>query len=62
MIKAIAGKTLFLGVSERNVDLIKQDRPIRVDLKAMGELARGVEVIVIFHGKTRPLRANEAFD
>lgn len=41
-------KTLLFGISKRNVQLLKQGKPIRVDLREMGVDA----LMVIFYSET----------
>lgn len=44
MIKAVAGPTVFLGLSRRNTELLLEGKPIRVRLS---ELGMPTDVIVV---------------
>jgi hypothetical protein len=44
---------IFLGISERNVELLKQGRPIRVDLADMKVAPdESIGAIALFYGET----------
>lgn len=49
MLKAIAGSNLILGLSEKNLELLKTDKPIKFNLKDLGLQDMNV---IIFYGKT----------
>jgi len=55
MLKAKSGDTLIFGLSERNIELLKEGRPILINLAEMG--ARGS--MVIFYGKTEESMAKQ---
>ena len=52
MIKARAGDLLLFGLSERNLQLLREGRPIAIDLAELGVAGRRV---VIFHGATEEI-------
>lgn len=58
MIKARAGDVLFFGLSERNLELLRKGRPIKVDLT---DLDRSGSVI-IFYGKTEEAIRDDLID
>ncbi|WP_221622907.1 hypothetical protein [Burkholderia ubonensis] len=49
MLKAKAGNTIFLGLSKRNVELLKEGKPIAFDASAIGIDGH---TIVIMYGET----------
>lgn len=49
MIKALAGKNVILGLSEENVKRLKDNQPIKINLKDMG---LPDQVIYIVYGAT----------
>lgn len=49
MIKALIKGTIVIGISDRNIELLKQGKPILFNLKALGLPERDV---LIFTGKT----------
>lgn len=49
MLKAKSGDALIFGLSARNIELLKQGKPISVDLREMGE-EKGT--VLIFYGET----------
>ncbi|MGC3945292.1 MAG: hypothetical protein QM762_12400 [Chryseolinea sp.] len=49
MIKALKDKTIVLGLSETNIQKLKQDLPIKFNLKELGLTDHDV---VIFYGKS----------
>jgi hypothetical protein len=51
MIKARAGKTLILGLSDNNMLRLKKGEPIKFSLRQLGMDLSDVE-IVIYNGKT----------
>lgn len=56
MLKAKAGDNLIFGLSARNIELLKQGKPISVDLREMGE-EKGT--VLIFYGETEDDMARE---
>lgn len=51
MVKALSGTTLILGIAEANIDKMKKDLPVKVNLKEMGIEGREITDVVIFYGK-----------
>lgn len=49
MVKALKGNMIFLGLSDENIKRLKQDQPIKFNLKDLG--LQDMEV-VIFNGKS----------
>ncbi|KVN94996.1 hypothetical protein WJ69_07280 [Burkholderia ubonensis] len=49
MLKAKAGNTIFLGLPKRNVDLLKEGKPIAFDAS---EIGIDGHTIVIMYGET----------
>jgi hypothetical protein len=45
------GILVGFGLSEKNIEYLKDDRPISVDLAKLGAINKPIEVI-IFYGKT----------
>lgn len=48
MIQLYSGTVLVLGITKRNVDLLLDDRPIKV------ELQRPIDKMIIIFGKDKP--------
>jgi hypothetical protein len=48
MLLARAGRVLVIGLSDRNLELLREGRPIQVDLAALGMEGR----IFVFHRST----------
>lgn len=51
MLKARADGALLFGLSARNVELLMEGRPIRVDLREMGVKCKNAETLVLFYGR-----------
>ena len=49
MVKAKAGNTIFFGLSDVNLEKLKEGKPIKFNLNELG--LQDIDV-VIFHGKT----------
>ena len=58
MIKARAGTAIIFGLSEQNVQLLKQGRPIHINLQEIG-IANGT--ITIFYGPTEEIIETQLF-
>lgn len=48
MLKARSGNLLIFGLSDRNIELLKEGKPIAFDLRELGMQGR----VCIFHGET----------
>jgi hypothetical protein len=48
MIKATAGDMVLFGLSEKNVQLLKEGKPIKIDMTELGLTGK----VLIFYGKT----------
>ena len=60
MLKAVADHTFILGLSERNIQLLKQGKPISINLMEMDlEDLNGLKQVVIMYGKTEQDIFNE---
>lgn len=51
MVKAITGNMILLGLSDVNMERLKQDQPIRFNLQELGLNLPKMDV-VIFNGRT----------
>ena len=58
MIKARAGEHVFFGLSERNLELLRQGKPIKVDLGDLGLAG----CVVIFYGETEEKMREDLID
>lgn len=52
MVKFRAGETIGFGLSEENMRLLKEGKPIKVDLTELGLPGKEVRDVFIFYGKT----------
>lgn len=52
MVKFKAGQLIGFGLSEKNIKLLKQGKPIKIDLTTLGLPGKEVKDVLIFYGKT----------
>lgn len=58
MIKARSGTSLIFGLSEENIKLLKEGKPIHIDLREIG-IANGN--ITIFYGPTEDIMETQMY-
>lgn len=59
MLKAMAGNTLIIGITEGNVERMKDDKPVKFSLAEMGLDGSRVKEVVVFYGKDEQALFNQ---